>query len=168
MINQKYLAIGVIAVVAIGFLWYTGYLDTLDPASFVGMTDVPPPENSDRLYFSKGDIHSLLVIATGKPLNRETTERYIDKLNMKLYGSDSHYTVIANQYRNHFSDWMKVLDSGITDGVVLAWQNGDKAASIITATKPAFLSMFGHQTVTLTAEGSVDDYTSFYTFVMTS
>jgi len=166
MINKNLLLLGGVAVVALGLLYFGGYLD--DAQTMIGLSDVPTPADSTRLSFDKNDIHSLLVVATGKPLNRETTYRYIDSLNMKLYGSDSHYNVIETQYRTHFSSWALIYDVPMSSGRLLMWQNNGNAASVITQTSSNWQSMYGYQTLTLTAEGSVVDYTSFYSSVMTS
>ena len=167
MIKLKPIHWVVIAIVAIGALWYFGFLDDVLPSE-LSFTNGVVPEDSENLGLGKSDIYYIFCVATGKNLNRDTTYDFIDKLNMEVYGSNSHYTTIAQSFRAEYSSWTKVMDSGFTDGVALAWTQGNDAVSVITSTKLAFRTMYGYETLTLTAKGDVNDYNDFYWFIITS
>ena len=172
MIKLKPIHWVVIAIVAIGALWYFGFLDDIGLGSGNGnlsfFDNGIVPTDSENLGLGKSDIYYIFCVATGKNLNRDTTYDFIDKLNMEVYGSNSHYTTIAQSFRAEYSSWTKVMDSGFTDGVALAWTQGNDAVSVITSTKLAFRTMYGYETLTLTAKGDVNDYNDFYWFVLTS
>jgi len=156
----------VIAVVVLAGLWYLGVFDEVtDDLTFLPNEVVPT--DSENLGLNDADLYYMLVTATGKPLNRETTYEYIDTLNMRVYGSNEHYTTIAAEFRTEYASWTNVMDTPITSGQALAWTQGD-AVSVITATNPIFRTMYGYETLTLTAHGDIADYNDFYWFVVTS
>ena len=166
-IKTEYVIIGIVALL-VG-LWYFGVFDDVGDLgfSFTGDNGIVP-EDSENIGLGKADLYYMLTIATGKALNRDTTYEYIDKLDMKVYGSNSHYTTIAASFRTEYGSWVNLMDMPITNGQAMAWQQGNNAVSVITASSPTFRALYNYETLTLTAHGDINDYNDFYWFVITS
>ena len=158
------IAIGAVIVVLVASV-YLGFIEIdLDDLSFFSGNDVPQYQNSEELDMGRADIYYILCVLTSKNLNRDTTYDFIDRLDMQIYGTNDHYTVVTNYYRTYYSSWNNVLDTGSA----LSWTSGTNAASVFTSSLPVVRTMYNYETLVMTGYGPIDDYNSFYQFIITS
>jgi len=166
-----------IFIVALGTLWYLGFLRIPGLNLQPGDPDAPP--GAQYCGYTEMQILDMLEVVAGKDLNNEIGVSFVRALNMQACGSnDESVANIVSHYMTQNSDWYLIYDnsqtgSGWTARTVV-WSNAPDVndatliKSVMVGSGITVESAYGYDTITVTGDGTMVAYQGFILWVASS
>jgi len=176
--------IGIIAtsviIILLIFAVMFGYIQIpgLNLGNVFGGSDTPP--DSATCDFTEGQILEMIELISGKNLDNGAGIGFVRSMDMEACGTAEHTPEeIREHYRSLYADDWYLMGEQTYSGsgwiaYTLAWGNNPVPASctwmksIYTGGGTAVQTYYGHDTMTITGEGTAVTYVAFATWLMAS
>lgn len=170
------IAVAVIAMLLV-FAVFFGYID--NPLGSI-FPDQDTPPDSATCDFTDGQILEMIELISGKNLDVQIGIGFIRSMDMQACGTAAHTPEeMREHYRSLYADGWYLMGEQTYSGAgwiayTLAWGNDPTPASstwvksIITGGGTAVQTYYGHDTMTITGEGTGITYLGFATWLLTS
>ena len=154
-----------------------GYIDN-PLGSVFGDPDNPP--DSATCDFTDGQILDMITLVSGKTLNTGVGLGFVRSMDMEACGTAAHTPEeIVVYYKSLYADDWYIITEQTSSGAGwnaygIAWGNDPVPASstwvksIITGGGTAVQTYYGHDTMTITGEGTSITYVAFANWLATS
>ena len=172
-------AVAIIAIVLVGFAVMFGYVDNpLDDLDIFTDSDTPP--DSATCDFTDGQILDMIELISDKNLNNGEGLGFISALDMEACGTDVYS---PEEMREHYlslyaDDWYLIGEQTYGgsgwNAYGIAWGNDPAPSlctwvkSIITGGGTAVQTYYGHDTMTITGDGTAAVYVNFAAWLLAS
>jgi len=173
--------VGIIAVVVVVMILFFavtfGYIDN-PLGSVFGDPDTPP--DSATCDFTDGQILEMIELISGKNLDVGVGIGFIRSMDMEACGTAAYTSEqLTTYYKDLYaSDWYLLGEqpysgAGWTANT-LVWGNADTfvastwVKAVITGSGTAVQTYYGHDTMTITGEGTAITYVAFATWLLAS
>ena len=178
-ISHMVIAGAVVIALLIVACAYLGLIPGLElpGGSTTGNQDAPP--NATDCSYTDIQILDMIEVMTGKDLDNAIGISFVRALNMQACGSDGNtYTEVASYYRSLYSDWYFVGEQSLSgagwNALSLAWTNSVSPSNstltkaILTGGGITLTELYGHDTMTITSDGTTISYQAFILWVASS
>ena len=181
---KQILIVGIIVVAIIAvlliFASMFGYIQIpgLDIDNVFGDSDAPP--DSATCDFTEGQILEMIELISGKNLDNGIGIGFVRSLDMEACGTAAYSPEeMREHYRTLYADDWYLMGEQTYSGAgwtayTLAWGNDPVPASctwaksIFTGGGTAVQTFYGHDTMTITGEGTMATYVAFAAWLMAS
>ena len=168
-----------VAIIAMVFIFAVmfGYID--NPLSGI-LPDSDAPPDSATCDFTQAQIHDMIELVSGKNLDEGVGIGFVRSLDMKACGTAAHTpSEMTAYYKSLYADDWYIMGEQTYSGAgwiayTIAWGNDPVPASstwvksIITGGGTAVQTYYGHDTMTITGEGTSITYIAFASWLLAS
>ena len=167
-LKKKVLIIGAIVLAAAVLIYY--YIPrTISEGTFFTSNEVLPPEGSVQLSLTDYEIYQILQLLSGKSLDYNTIQGYIQSLHIKAWRLDGQtaFSVIDDYNTQYTSEGWTQLESSTDSGLgwssyTMSWSKLLNGRCIIAAEGSSIRIAYNCDTIVVTSYGLLTTYLQFY------